>query len=328
MGRAYGLGRPFALRLLCIGGCGRRRVHPVRHQYRSGARCPGRRLFEALVLPWATGRVGSSPRSERRPQERRLRRHRNAGFGTGGGCARHRGFHRGCQTLDPRGWIMTALVIADAVYRWPTRRSRVWLEGFLDRMATDENVAAVVAVGSAVRPNVASEDLDLIVLCHDVGTLNADAPIEVDVRKLPISGLDGQIGEGHDMLTWAIRFGRPLVDKGDLWSAVVARWKDRLPLPSASVCTDRATAARKRMEEMRIIGDECATADFALAYQTHRARARLVRARVYPASRPELAGQLRMIDEVDLACDLEAAVSARGALSRGSTPTPRVGPHP
>ena len=214
---------------------------------------------------------------------------------------------------------MTTRLIEAPVYRWPTKRSRTWFKGFLDRVVKDANVAAVIVVGSAVRPDVASEDLDLIVLCHDVSALKPNAPMEVDVRKLSISDLESRIGAGHDMLIWAIRLGRPVVDKEGLWAGVVARWASRLPLPSASVCSERARAARQRMEDMRAIGDECAVADLAVAYETHRARARLLQAGVFPASRPELAGQLREMGEIGLAGDLEKAISARKAAFGGST---------
>ena len=213
---------------------------------------------------------------------------------------------------------MTTRLIEAPVYRWPTKRSRTWFKGFLDRVVKDANVAAVIVVGSAVRPDVASEDLDLMVLCHDVSALRPNAPMEVDVRKLSISDLESRIGAGHDMLIWAIRLGRPVVDKEGLWAGVVARWASRLPLPSASVCSERARAARQRMEDMRAIGDECAVADLAVAYETYRARARLLQAGVFPASRPELAGQLREIGEIGLAGDLEKAISARKAAFGGS----------
>ena len=214
---------------------------------------------------------------------------------------------------------MTTRLIEAPVYRWPTKRSRTWFKGFLDRVVKDANVAAVIVVGSAVRPDVSSEDLDLMVLCHDVSALKPNAPMEVDVRKLSISDLESRIGAGHDMLIWAIRLGRPVVDKEGLWAGVVARWGSRLPLPSASVCSERARAARQRMEDMRAIGDECAVADLAVAHETHRARARLLQAGVFPASRPELAGQLREIGEIGLAGDLEKAISARKAAFGGST---------
>jgi hypothetical protein len=53
---------------------------------------------------------------------------------------------------------------------------------------------------------------------------------------------------------------------------------------------------------------------------THRARAALLRAGVFPASRPELPAQLRQIRESTLAKDLEAALKDR--WQRSQTPVP------
>src|ERR1017187_9261483 len=40
------------------------------------------------------------------------------------------------------------------VLRWPTERSREWVCKFLNSVSTNESILAVVAIGSAVRPNV------------------------------------------------------------------------------------------------------------------------------------------------------------------------------
>ena len=53
------------------------------------------------------------------------------------------------------------------ILRWPTARSRRWVDAFLDRTAGDPNLLAVVAIGSATRPGVESEDLDLLAIGRD-----------------------------------------------------------------------------------------------------------------------------------------------------------------
>ena len=181
-------------------------------------------------------------------------------------------------------------------------------------------MVSVIVIGSAVRPGVASDDLDLLVLCHDVSALKEKAPIEVDLRKVSVHDVEKRIGDGHDLLTWAVRYGMVALDKDGYWAGVVARWDDRLPLPDVSVCEARAKAAWKRMENMRVIGDENAIGDLAVSYQTHRARAGLAARGIYPASRPELSGQLRTIGEFEIAADLDAALSARiGDSERSQT---------
>jgi predicted nucleotidyltransferase len=69
--------------------------------------------------------------------------------------------------------------------RWPTARSEAWTNAFVDRTDRDGNIIAIVAVGSAVRPDVASVDLDLIVVCKEPDKLATKAPIEVDLRAYP-----------------------------------------------------------------------------------------------------------------------------------------------
>ena len=112
-------------------------------------------------------------------------------------------------------------------------------------------------------------------------------------------------------MIWAVRFGRPLFDRENIWAAIVQDWKSRLPVPDSGVSLQRARATLKRMEEMRAIGDENAFDELQVSYLTHRAWARLTSVGVYPASRPELTGQLRNIGESSLADDLDAALSER-----------------
>jgi hypothetical protein len=78
----------------------------------------------------------------------------------------------------------------------------------------------------------------------------------------------------------------------------------------------RAAQAERFLDELREIGDEDAAAEQLVAAATHRARAALLRAHVFPASHPELPGQLRQIGLDSLADDLTAALEKRKALTR------------
>ena len=197
------------------------------------------------------------------------------------------------------------------VCRWPSLDTRDWLASFLERAEVDANVVAVIAIGSAIRPDVTSDDLDVMVVCRDVVRLREKAPIEIDLRKANVDSVDEQISAGHDLLVWAVRFGRPLLDRDGTWAEIARRWTSRLPLPDPTVALARAEAARRRMEKMRVIGDDDAVAELQVSHLTHRARATLAMAGVQPASRPELSGQLRDLGEVELADDLERALSKR-----------------
>ena len=201
-----------------------------------------------------------------------------------------------------------------SVRRWPTPRARRWTLDFLRRARDNPDVVAVIAIGSAVRDNVPSDDLDMLVLCRAKETLCERAPIEVDLRAYDVDDVDRQVAGGRDLLTWAILFGRPLLDRFQTWENIVARWRMRVPLPDARVARSRAAATLARLEEMREMGDEEAAAELDVSYQTHRARALLSEAGIYPASRPELAGQLRSLGAMEQARSLTEALTARQRL--------------
>ena len=197
------------------------------------------------------------------------------------------------------------------IQRWPTINTMNWLAAFLSRAQRDPNVVVVLAIGSAVRSGVDSDDLDLIACCHDASRLQERAPIEVDLRAKNLSDVDHEIAHGGDLLIWAVRFGEPLLDKNRTWEAIVRRWDACLPLPNPAVALERAAVAHRHRERMRDVGDEDAFNELNVSYLSHCARARLAAAGIHPASRPELPGQLRALGEVDLATRLEAALAKR-----------------
>ena len=217
----------------------------------------------------------------------------------------------GSRALDERHLDTARNASTEAVRRWPTVNAKNWLAAFLSHAQRDPNVVVVVAIGSAVRPGVDSDDLDLIACCHDASRLQERAPIEVDLRAKDLSDVDEEIEHGGDLLIWAVRFGEPLLDKNHAWEAIVRRWDDRLPLPDPAVARKRAAAAWRHRERMRDVGDEDAFNDLNVSYLSHCARARLAAAGIHPASRPELSGQLRALGEIDLAASLEAALAKR-----------------
>ena len=202
------------------------------------------------------------------------------------------------------------------IHRWPTAHAREWLASFLAQTRGDRNVMAVVAIGSAIRSRVTSDDLDLFVVCRDRKRLTDRAPIEIDLRAADITSVDQDIRAGRDLVVWAVRYGQPLLDRDGTWQRVVDHWKCRLPLPDHSVSMERARCAQKRMKELQDIGDEDAVCELRLSYLTHCSWACLAKARVHPQSRPELPSQLRSIGKAGLAAMLDEALSARkhGAL--------------
>ncbi len=191
------------------------------------------------------------------------------------------------------------------VLRWPTGRSMEWTSAFLASAHEDPNIVAVIASGSAVRPRVASSDLDLVVICIDPAQLHPKPPVEIDMRLYAASEVDAQVRTGHDMLGWAVKFGRVLFQRSGFWDRIVASWSSRLPLPSQVVARQRALASYRRLVELTKAGDSDAAYEQGLTLLTHVARAELIERGVYPASRPELPSQLRRVGLSALATRLE-----------------------
>lgn len=206
--------------------------------------------------------------------------------------------------------------LGDVIHRWPTVRARRWVTDFLRSAAADPNVVAVVAVGSAIRPDVASEDLDLVVLVGDRAALEARPPMEIDLRAYELDDVQGETIGGRDLITWALRLGVPLHDPCGVWEEVVQRWRGRVPLPDPEMAERRAEVAHRQLRSLESAGDERAASEVRVTYLTHLARAALSRSGVHPASRPELPGQLRTIGEEELARRLSGALAARGGRLR------------
>lgn len=104
---------------------------------------------------------------------------------------------------------------APAVKRWPTARSRAWTLQFLADAADNDNILAVIAVGSAVRDVVTSVDLDLVVICRRPEILRLNPSLEIDLRVYPENQLLPELARGHDLLGWAVKFGRVLFQRDE-----------------------------------------------------------------------------------------------------------------
>lgn len=202
------------------------------------------------------------------------------------------------------------------IRRWPSSDAKAWITDFLKRVRRNQNVLAVVAIGSAVREGVKSDDLDILVLCQCGRNFLDRSPLEIDLRFYDAQSVDRKIKEGHDLLGWAVVFGRVLFDRKRTWKNIVGRWQGRVPLPDPEIARSRSSKTRRRMQEMREMGDEDAALELELAYLTHDARALLAEAGVYPASRPELPSQLSQVGAHGLAEQVSHALNARLQLRK------------
>ena len=197
------------------------------------------------------------------------------------------------------------------IRRWPTEVAKEWITGFLDRVCRNQNVLAVVGVGSAVREGVRSDDLDILVLCRSAQAFSQRAPLEIDLRVFEVHSVDREIKEGNELLGWAVLFGRTLFDRRGTWLSVVERWRGRVPLPNPDIARSRSVVTRGRMQEMREMGDEDAALELELASLSHDARAVLAEAGIFPASRPELPNQLTKVGANLLAAQVRRALDVR-----------------
>lgn len=199
----------------------------------------------------------------------------------------------------------------DVILRWPTTRARRWVETFLDSAKHDDNMVAVIALGSSIRPKVPSVDLDLLVIAEDARKAKHRPPIEIDLRAYSSHDVDSLLRNGNDLLSSSLMFGKVLFERNDFWKRLAICWEDRIPLPSHDQALARAQKALTQAKEMIRSGDRDAASELALSYLTHMARAELLRAKEYPRSRPELPAQLRTIGLATLADCLELALGSR-----------------
>lgn len=206
--------------------------------------------------------------------------------------------------------VSTALIDL-VIKRWPTRNARDWLKQFLVEVSADANVLGVIAIGSAVRSTVDSEDLDMVAICDEKRAFNYRAPIEVDLRAFERRDVEEKLARGNDLLGWTVRFGKILYDEHGVWAETCQRWVGQLPLPDSEVARSRARTAEAQMREMLEAGDKNAAGELHLSQLTHLARATLSEAGVYPASRPELPSQLEAINAFPLAQQLRAVLAER-----------------
>lgn len=194
--------------------------------------------------------------------------------------------------------------------RWPTQRAKQWVKGFLSTVESDANILAVIAIGSSVRPNVTSLDLDLVVICQNLASFSHCPPMEVDLRKFDAADVRKEVQSGNDLLGWCVKFGVLLFERSAFWTDILREYSNHLPFPSAEVARERAEITKQPVENLLSIGDTEAALEQEISYFTHLARAVLIEHAVYPASRPELPNQLREIGETELADEFSRALES------------------
>ena len=149
---------------------------------------------------------------------------------------------------------------------------------------------AAVLVGSVAREtSTERSDIDVVFVSGErlrhprcVGRVHAQV-FEADEFR-------GKLRDGDDFALWCVRLGVPLADPG-IWAAIAAapeaaKWPDWKP--KLAHATRRLILASHLLK----VGDRTAASEEALYAATHVGRALLLRAAVFPLSRPEVVEQL------------------------------------
>ena len=199
----------------------------------------------------------------------------------------------------------------EGVRRWPDDAARAWTITAIEQAIADETIQAIVATGSSVRDVEFSDDLDLVFVYRKCRPAMPRPPISIDLRGYDEAEVTQKLTEGHDYLSWTVRFGQVLIERDGWWTRLRADWNDRLCLPSSAEAWARAEKAKSLSNELRDAGDEDAADELQLSSLTHACRAELSRAQTFAKSRPELVGQLREIGQHELADQLAAALDRR-----------------
>lgn len=203
------------------------------------------------------------------------------------------------------------------IRRWPSAEARAWAAELHATANASAEIDAVIAIGSAVRAaGHAQSDVDFVLIHHGrKPKVLAAPPLDVDVRSFVRRDVSRELAAGHDWLGWAVRFGKVIFERDRFWSQLCAQWEGRLPLPSPDASLRRARRAEALARDLLVSGDDDAAAEQVVTMLTHLSRAHLLKARVYPASRPELPGQLHSIGEKGLADRLARALAGRRSIA-------------
>ena len=198
-----------------------------------------------------------------------------------------------------------------AVRSWPDEAAQVWTLDLVQGASRNRAIEAIIASGSAVRDVECSDDLDLVLVYREDRPGLPRPPMTIDLRQYERADVKRKLAGRHDYLSWTVRYGQVLFERDGWWTRLRAHWNSRLMLPSVAEAQERARKAERLYDQLREVGDRDAADDVRISMLTHLARAALSSARVFPKSRPELAGQLRSIGEQALADSLAEALARR-----------------
>lgn len=208
--------------------------------------------------------------------------------------------------------VLSALSSID---NWPSVEAQNWAHQTIPSLCGHPNVRTVVLFGSIVRSVPVAADLDVLCIFEDSAPRFPSPPIDVDLRKYEQKEVEKLLASGNDLLSWCVKFGRVACERDRYWSQIVERWANKIRLPSVKITLERARKSEQLLREMDTLGDNDAALEIYLSLLTHIARARLIQHDIYPASRPELIGQLTQAGEMKLAAHLDNAIAERNTVA-------------
>ena len=157
---------------------------------------------------------------------------------------------------------------------------------------------AAVLVGSVAREtSTERSDIDVVFVSKQrlqrprcAARVHAQLFLADDFRR--------KLREGDDFASWCVRLGLPIEDTG-MWTTIIADpkaaewpdWKSKIP---------HATRRLILASDLLKTGDLTAASEEALYAATHTARAILLRAGVFPLSRPEIVEQISLVSHPSL----------------------------
>lgn len=163
--------------------------------------------------------------------------------------------------------------------------------------------AAVVLAGSFARDAAtAQSDLDLLIIAErDIKTPRAADRLHV--QAMSERQFRERLENGDDYAAWCVRFGIPIV-RAKVWERIVEA-PDAKKWPDWRHKIDHAARRLLLASELMALGDIEAAGEELLYAVSHVARALLLKANVFPLSRPEMISQLTQTEYAELGTILE-----------------------
>ncbi len=183
--------------------------------------------------------------------------------------------------------------------------------------ANKEMQISVILIGSVARSTHTSKSaLDLLVI-SDRPPVVSRHPDRLHVQALTAQQFAERLRAGDDFAAWCVRYGVPIV--------TAQPWLDIVNSAEAAIWPDWHNKVRHAARRLTLAAALLETGDLAAAGEemlyaaSHTARAILLKARIFPLSRPEIIGQLREANHGRLAKileDLSYQEPTKGALTR------------